>query len=115
MSPILLYLNSVTGALLFCGEAGSVSSMVFHAPQAVQRPFHLGYSCPHSVHTKTDLALAMCPSDSPYIIPASRIISSAANTPPHAHTATVSSPLSKNASTAATRKPAAALITECEL
>ena len=37
----------------------SVSSSVFHAPQALQRPLHFGYSCPHSLHMYTDFDFAI--------------------------------------------------------
>ena len=37
----------------------SVSSSVFQAPQALQRPLHFGYSCPHSLHIYTDFDFAI--------------------------------------------------------
>ena len=35
------------------------STIVFHAPQAGQRPAHLGESAPHSLQNHTDLYLAL--------------------------------------------------------
>ena len=61
ISPILLYLNSPAETEEyppFPTTTGADSSIVFHAPQAVQRPFHLGYSCPHSRHINNVLGFA---------------------------------------------------------